>query len=86
MIYPARGVGMLWSPEHTSPPDALARLLGRSSAALLLAPDSPRSTTELAGVLGVSHGGVSQHLAMLHDAVLVSRRRVQRFAALPALA
>jgi len=79
LIYPARGVGMLWSPEHASPPDALARLLGRSRAALLLALDSPRSTTELAGVLGVSHGGVSQHLAILHDAGLVSRRRVQRF-------
>ena len=79
LIYPARGVGMLWSPEHTAPPEALARLLGRSRAALLLALDSPRSTTELAGVLGVSHGGVSQHLSILHDAGLVSRRRVQRF-------
>ena len=79
LIYPARGVGMLWSPEHTTPPEALARLLGRSRAALLLALDSPRSTTELAGVLGVSHGGVSQHLSILHDAGLVSRRRVQRF-------
>jgi len=79
LIYPARGVGMLWSPERPVPPDALAKLIGRNRAALLMALDSPRSTLELAGVLGVSSGGISQHLAILHDAGLVSRRRVQRF-------
>jgi DNA-binding transcriptional ArsR family regulator len=79
LIYPARGVGMLWSPERPIAPDALANLIGRNRAALLMALDSPRSTLELAGVLGVSTGGISQHLAILHDAGLVSRRRVQRF-------
>ncbi len=79
LIYPARGVGMLWNPEQPAPPDALAKLVGRSRATLLMALDCPRSTTELAGALGVSRGGVSQHLAILDDAGLVSRRRVQRF-------
>jgi DNA-binding transcriptional ArsR family regulator len=78
MIYPARGVGMLWNPERQAPPDALERLLGRTRASLLTALDTPRSTNELAGALGISNGGISQHLGVLRDAGLVSGRRVAR--------
>ena len=78
LIYPARGVGMLWEPERPSPPDALAKLLGGSRAAILAALDCPRSTTELARVLDISTGGASQHLSTLHSAGLVTRRRAQR--------
>jgi DNA-binding transcriptional ArsR family regulator len=78
LAYPARGIGMLWSPGQTAPPDALERLLGRTRATLLVSLDSPRSTTELAGALGVTPGGVSQHLAVLRDAGLVCGRRVAR--------
>jgi len=78
MIYPARGVGMLWEPERPAPPDALAKLLGSSRASILAALDRPRSTTELARVLDISAGGVSQHLAVLRSAGLVSSRRAQR--------
>ena len=78
MIYPARGVGMLWEPERPVPPDALAKLLGSSRAAILTALDRPRSTTELARVLEISPGGISQHLGVLREAGLVSSRRAQR--------
>jgi DNA-binding transcriptional ArsR family regulator len=78
LIYPARGVGMLWEPERPAAPDALSRLLGANRAAILTALDCPRSTTELARVVNISGGGVSQHLSVLHDAGLVSRRRVRR--------
>jgi DNA-binding transcriptional ArsR family regulator len=78
VIYPARGVGMLWEPERPVPSDALARLLGSSRASILSALDRPRSTTELARVLDISPGGVSQHLSVLHTAGLVSRHRDQR--------
>ncbi len=78
LIYPARGIGMLWSPQRPAPPDALAKLVGASRAALLIALDSPRSTTDLATELGISTGGVSQHLAILREAGLVHGRRVQR--------
>jgi DNA-binding transcriptional ArsR family regulator len=37
--------------------------------------DAPRTTTELARRLGMSPGGVSQHLAALRDAGLVSAQR-----------
>lgn len=79
LIYPARGVGMLWQERQPAPPDALVKLVGRNRAALLLALECPRSTIELAGALGVSNGGVSQQLGILTDAGLVKRRRVQRY-------
>lgn len=78
LIYPARGIGMLWSAERPVPPDALANLVGQARAALLLALDCPRSTTELAATLGMSPGGVSQHLSILRKAGLVSGNRLQR--------
>jgi DNA-binding transcriptional ArsR family regulator len=78
LAYPARGIGMLWSPEQQAPADTLEKLLGRTRASLLSALDSPRSTTELAGAFGLTPGGVSQHLAILRDAGLVSGRRVAR--------
>jgi DNA-binding transcriptional ArsR family regulator len=78
LIYPARGIGMLWESKQDAAPDALARLLGRNRAAVLMALDCPRSTTELAGLLGVTSGGISQQLTVLAEAGLVNRRRVRR--------
>lgn len=50
---------------------------------LTLVRDAPKSVTELAGELGVSQPAVSQHLAALRDARLVTvevdgRRRIYR--------
>lgn len=78
LIYPARGIGMLWSPERPVAPDALARLVGQTRAALLVALEQPRSTTELAATLGLTGGGVSQHLSILREAGLVRGHRLQR--------
>ena len=78
LIYPARGVGMLWSDEQVRAPGALAKLVGQTRAALLTALDSPRSTTELAVLLDMTSGGVSQHLTILREAGLVRGNRVQR--------
>ncbi len=78
LIYPARGIGMLWESQRDAAPDALARLLGRNRAAVLMALECPRSTTELAGLLGVTSGGISQQLTVLAQAGLVNRRRVRR--------
>jgi DNA-binding transcriptional ArsR family regulator len=78
LIYPARGIGSLWSPQREPPPDALAKLVGQSRAALLLALDSPHSTTELAATLELSPGAVSQHLSVLREAGLVCGQRVAR--------
>ena len=78
LIYPARGVGTLWEPGAPRPPGALAALLGRSRAIVLLALDRPRTTTDLARALGLSAGGASQQLAVLRDAGLVHGHRVGR--------
>jgi hypothetical protein len=78
IVYPARGVGTLWEPPGTAAPEALAAVLGRVRAGVLSALDRPRSTTDLARALGVSPGGVSQHLGLLRAAGLVHGHRVGR--------
>jgi Family of unknown function (DUF5937)/Helix-turn-helix domain len=78
IFYPARGVGTLWEPQRPAAPQALAGVLGRVRAGVLTALDSPRSTTELARSLGVTPGGVSQHLGALRAAGLVQGHRVGR--------
>jgi DNA-binding transcriptional ArsR family regulator len=74
VVYPARGVALLWE-SAAAPPDALVKVLGRSRATLLGDLDAPRSTTDLAARLGMTPGGVSQHLTALRDSGLVSSRR-----------
>ena len=79
LIYPARGIGMLWeSAARRGAGRAGAACSGRNRAAVLMALDCPRSTTELAGTLGVTTGGVSQQLTVLREAGLVRGRRVAR--------
>lgn len=78
LIYPARGVGMLWEPGQAAAPAALSALLGRRRAAVLAALDAPRSTFELANRLGVSAPSVSQHLGVLKAAGLAHTSRVGR--------
>jgi DNA-binding transcriptional ArsR family regulator len=77
LIYPARGVATLWE-ERTAGPAGLARVLGRTRAAILHALEAPRSTTELARRIELTPGGASQHLAALRDAGLVTGRREGR--------
>jgi uncharacterized protein DUF5937/helix-turn-helix protein len=78
IVYPARGVGTLWETGRPAAPDALGALLGKVRAGVLMALDRPRSTTDLARALGVSAGGVSQHLSVLREAGLVHGHRVGR--------
>jgi Family of unknown function (DUF5937)/Helix-turn-helix domain len=78
LIYPARGVGMLWEPDGVAQPETLADLLGERRAAVLSSLDAPRSTTEVARRLDVSPASVSQHLAILRAAGLVQGNRVRR--------
>ena len=77
VIYPARGVALLWEPEHQAAPE-LAGLMGATRARILTALEAPQSTTEVAARLGLSPGGVSQHLKVLAEAHLVARTRERR--------
>jgi hypothetical protein len=78
IVYPARGAATLWEPGRPAAPDSLGALLGKVRAGVLIALDRPRSTTDLARALGVSAGGVSQHLSILREAGLVHGHRVGR--------
>ncbi|MFI0926329.1 ArsR family transcriptional regulator [Streptomyces sp. NPDC021012] len=77
LVYPARAVGTLWE-RRAEPGDGLARLLGRSRAGLLGRTSTPATTTGLAHQTGLSVGAVSQHLAVLRDAGLVTSHRYRR--------
>jgi hypothetical protein len=74
VIYPARGVALLWEAEAPLD-DAIAALLGRTRARVLAGVAAPVSTTELARRLEITAGGASQHLSALAAAGLVTRRR-----------
>jgi DNA-binding transcriptional ArsR family regulator len=77
VIYPARGVGALWSDDAgpDSARQALARLLGGGRAAVLAALDEPASTSALARRLGLAPSSVSAHLSVLKAAGLLTARR-----------
>ncbi len=74
LAYPPRGTGALWEPPARTP-DGLAAVLGRTRARLLVELSAPASTTALAARTGLSAGGVSQHLAALRAAGLVTSHR-----------
>src|SRR3954471_15201011 len=78
LIYPVRGVATLWVRGGDPTPEALANVIGRTRAALLAELDAPRSTTDVARLLGVTPGGASQHLGALRAAGLVAGRREGR--------
>ena len=75
LSYPARGIAELWQPARTAQSDALARLLGRTRAALLESLAEPASTHTLARRHELAASTVSEHLAALRDARLVTSRR-----------
>lgn len=79
LIYPARGIGTLWSTKREAPNDeALGALFGRSRAEILLALETPRSTTELAMLLGQTPASVSQHLSVLRRGAMAISWRAGR--------
>lgn len=78
VIYPARGIGDIWQPAPRSDED-VARLIGRARAVLLAALAEPASTTGLAARTGIPVSSVSEHLAILRAAGLVSTTRTGRY-------
>ncbi|MEV5571631.1 ArsR family transcriptional regulator [Spirillospora sp. NPDC052269] len=76
--YPVRGVATVWETGPPVRPGVLNDLIGRPKATLLACLDGPATTTDLARRLGVTPGAVSQHLAVLRDAGLVTRSRAGR--------
>jgi hypothetical protein len=75
VIYPARGVAALWQPTDGTTDVALARLIGRTRAALLTGLTEPATTTSLAHRHALAAGTVSEHLSILRDAGFVVGER-----------
>lgn len=78
VVYPARGIAQIWHPDPEANRD-LARLIGRTRAALLMALAEPASTTGLAARTGIPVSSISEHLATLRSTGLVSTTRTGRF-------
>jgi DNA-binding transcriptional ArsR family regulator len=76
LAYAARGIAELWQPAPTRHSGTLAGLLGRTRAALLESLAEPASTHTLARRHEVAPSTVSEHLAVLHRAGLLTRRRL----------
>ncbi|WP_407561267.1 DUF5937 family protein [Streptomyces sp. 184] len=75
VIYPARGVGALWSDTGPEAAQTLARLLGAGRATVLAALVEPASTSALARRLGLAPSSVSAHLSVLKAAGLLTSHR-----------
>ncbi|WCB91743.1 hypothetical protein DSM104299_00419 [Baekduia alba] len=75
LIYAARGVATAWEPTADPGPDALARVVGRTRGRLLHALDVPRTGRALAQALHITPSAISQHIAPLRDAGLVTTYR-----------
>jgi len=76
--YPPRGVGELWASRAVPVSAALAGVLGSGRALVLTSLDVPASTKALAERIGMTPGGVSQHLTAMKAAGLVTAHRVGR--------
>jgi DNA-binding transcriptional ArsR family regulator len=77
LTYQPPGIGDLWSADGGHR-DALDALIGQRRATILRSLDRPAATLTLSRRLGVSPGGVSDHLRVLRGAGLVTRRREGR--------
>ncbi|MFI7144954.1 DUF5937 family protein [Nonomuraea sp. NPDC050022] len=76
LVYPVLGVGTLWEQGPPPAPEALAALIGRSRARILLALAEPSTTSALAGRMSLTPGAVSQHLGVLSGGGLAVGMRV----------
>ncbi|WP_345563433.1 DUF5937 family protein [Nonomuraea rosea] len=76
LVYPVLGVGTLWDQGPPPAPGALAALIGRSRARILLALAEPSTTSALAGRMELTPGAVSQHLGVLSGGGLTVGMRV----------
>lgn len=79
LVYPVSGaLADTGSANASADRDGLARLIGPNRARILRLLDEPRSTTQLAALVGLPLGAVGNHLRVLLDTGSVLRRRAGR--------
>lgn len=74
LCFPIRGTAAVWDGRR-EPPRSLNAVLGRTKARLLATLDGPMSSAELATELRLRPASVSEHLAALRAAGLVTSHR-----------
>ncbi len=77
LVYPARGVALLWD-RPASPTSGLIAMLGRTRAALLADLTAPSSPSRLAARHAISLASASEHLGVLRAAGLATAHRAGR--------
>ena len=75
LVYPARGIGDLWT-ANSRPPAGLAGVLGSTRALLIADLGQPATTIALAARHHLSPAAVSTQLGRLRDAGLVTSHRL----------
>ncbi|MGE0817729.1 MAG: ArsR/SmtB family transcription factor [Candidatus Nanopelagicales bacterium] len=75
LMFPTRSIGVIWDDGVQPATDGLATLLGRTRARVLRLAAAPMTTSAMSSVSGMSMATVSEHLAVLRDAGLVSSDR-----------
>ncbi|MFI1399974.1 DUF5937 family protein [Streptomyces sp. NPDC020681] len=78
LVYPVPGVATVWSHEVVPTTDALNALIGQTRARILGTLTEAATTTILSRRLSLAPGAISQHLKVLCDSGLVTRRRSGR--------
>lgn len=78
LVFPTRSLGLIWDDDVHPAVDGLASLLGRTRARVLRLTAAPMTTSAMSSVSGMSMATVSEHLAVLRDAGLVSSDRQGR--------
>jgi DNA-binding transcriptional ArsR family regulator len=73
LVYPMLGAARLWEPA--AQPPAIVRLLGAGRASVLAETLTPSTTSSVAQRVHLARATVSQHLAVLRDAGLVTAKR-----------
>lgn len=76
IAYSPRGIGNLWINERVKPSEALSELIGHGRALVLEQLSVSRTTTDLARLLMMTPGAISQHLARLRQVGVVESLRI----------
>lgn len=75
IVYPRPAVADIWRHHGEDRPSPLRALLGGVRAAVLEALLTPSSTGELAAMVDVTPGAISQHVSVLRGCDLVTSQR-----------
>ena len=75
LVFPTRSLGVIWDDGLHPVVDGLASLMGRTRARVLRLTCGPTTTSALSAASGMSMATISEHLAVLRDAGLVSSDR-----------